>query len=413
MVTDFPKKGDNKKVSLRNSNYKQFDYAFALDLRTNHPDIWRKGGNIRGNSAFTNWGKVRLGKSSASLDKWIREREAWAARHHNNYLLAGVVAQLKWGVIGSRGMSYMKNLINEQKNKPTKKRKSEKIFSVGDYCRWKQSGNIVRGRILKLVYDGKIKIPNTNMHIMGTQHNPAALLEVYHEKQDQYVPSGKFAGHKVFSLVKIPKLKTSDTVLTEKNAATMFSTQSKVVNISKINEEEQIVFGVVYSPYEVDTHGDMMLPDDIKLMAQRYMQLKDLKHSIDTNHDNVSNGSYPVESFIARENDEDYPEGSWVLGVKITDDKVWSMVKNGELNGYSFEALVKKVPAAVRIETLPQQIGVTEVSNDHSHFFFVELNKDGCIVRGRTSTDNGHAHEIIAGTATSEENGHSHRIFVT
>lgn len=117
MPTDFPKKGDDKKISLRNSKYPQFDYSYASALKKDYPKIWRKGGNTRGNGAFENWTKVRDGESTTALENWIKEREAWAARHYENFRLAGVVAQIKWGVIGSRGEGYMKNLINEEKKK--------------------------------------------------------------------------------------------------------------------------------------------------------------------------------------------------------------------------------------------------------------------------------------------------------
>lgn len=115
--TNFPKAGDDKKVSLSNSNFSQFDYSYALDIRENHPDVWSKGGNIRGNSAFTNWGKAREGSDSEAILDWIREREAWAARHNDNKNIEGVVALMKWGVVGSIGMSQMKSVINEAKKK--------------------------------------------------------------------------------------------------------------------------------------------------------------------------------------------------------------------------------------------------------------------------------------------------------
>ena len=44
-------------------------------------DIWRAGGNIRGNEAFTLWGRAKAGDDTPAIRKWIKEREAWAARH--------------------------------------------------------------------------------------------------------------------------------------------------------------------------------------------------------------------------------------------------------------------------------------------------------------------------------------------
>ena len=126
MATDFPTKGDDKKISLRNSQYPQFDFEFAKNLKENHPKIWRAGGNIRGNDAYLNWEKARKGQETEAVLDWIKEREAWSARHFrdgrqfksggkepNLSNVAGVVAQIKWGTIGTLGERGMKDVILE------------------------------------------------------------------------------------------------------------------------------------------------------------------------------------------------------------------------------------------------------------------------------------------------------------
>ena len=82
--TNFPTSGDDQKISLRNSQYKQFDYEYVLDLKNNHKKIWSAGGNIRGSDAFSLWGKARQGSQTQGVLDWIKEREAWAARHSVN-----------------------------------------------------------------------------------------------------------------------------------------------------------------------------------------------------------------------------------------------------------------------------------------------------------------------------------------
>ena len=126
MATDFPTKGEDKKVSLRNSNYPQFDYGFIAGVKENDPDIYKAGGNIRGNEAFNLWTKARDGEETAGVIKWIKEREAWAARHFEDGKqfksgdkagrpsnIAGVIAQMKWGVIGTLGEQKMKDVVLE------------------------------------------------------------------------------------------------------------------------------------------------------------------------------------------------------------------------------------------------------------------------------------------------------------
>jgi len=186
------------------------------------------------------------------------------------------------------------------------------------------------------------------------------------------------------------------------------------VRILKIDEEKQIVYGEVYAPYIVDTHGDMMMPEDVELMAHRFMALAHVKASIDTNHDQTPNGSHPVESFIARKGDPDYTEGAWVLGVKVLDIQIWKAIKEGRLNGYSMQSWVKKKPVAVEIEYQPTNLGYTEVGGDdnHTHVFYAELDDSGRVKSGVTSKTNNHEHKITKGTATEISDGHSHRFFI-
>ena len=130
--TNFPESGDDQKISLRNSRYKQFDYEYVLDLKNNHKKIWSAGGNIRGSDAFTLWGRARQGSETQGVLDWIKEREAWAARHSVNdgnafvgtdkepnvSNVAGIVALMKWGVVNPKlGTGGMKKIINELKRK--------------------------------------------------------------------------------------------------------------------------------------------------------------------------------------------------------------------------------------------------------------------------------------------------------
>lgn len=188
-----------------------------------------------------------------------------------------------------------------------------------------------------------------------------------------------------------------------------------VVRIQRIDDEKHVVFGEVYAPNIVDTYGEFMLPQDVEIMCHRFAQLI-LSESIDTNHDNVPNGSYPVESFIARESDPDFVHGAWVLGIKVPDDHLFAQIKKGELNGFSFEALVRPVAVRAKVATVRDQVGLTEPggANRHTHLFFVEVNDFGRVVRGFTSVVDEHSHDIRSGSMTKSggDDGHTHRFFL-
>jgi len=124
--TDFPTEGDDFKISLRNSQYDRFDLDFAQNIKEFNPEVWELGGNIRGNEAFDLGVRARDGSEDPEVLDWIREREAWAARHFedgsqfadgdlepNRSNVGGVVAQMKWHVVGTLGEQRMKDVILE------------------------------------------------------------------------------------------------------------------------------------------------------------------------------------------------------------------------------------------------------------------------------------------------------------
>uniref|UniRef100_UPI0025CD3F70 HK97 family phage prohead protease n=1 Tax=Methanohalobium sp. TaxID=2837493 RepID=UPI0025CD3F70 len=116
MPTDFPTEGDDMKVSLRNSQYDVFDRQFAERIKEDYPEIWEEGGNIKGDDQYRRLTKVLdQGKVETDTDEQaVRDREAWAARHFKDFRLPGVVAQMKWLVVGSRGEDHMKEVIREE-----------------------------------------------------------------------------------------------------------------------------------------------------------------------------------------------------------------------------------------------------------------------------------------------------------
>lgn len=121
-ATNFPKRGDNRAVSLRNSEYDTFDPAYVDDLEENWPEIWPLGGSSgEQDSGDSQYKKLRPviarggSPEDAEEEQAIRTREAWAARHYENKRIAGVVALAKWFVVGKLGERGMKTVIEERK----------------------------------------------------------------------------------------------------------------------------------------------------------------------------------------------------------------------------------------------------------------------------------------------------------
>ena len=135
-ITNFPKSGDNQKISLSNSQYKQFpDFKYVQDLKDNYPSIWRRagtGGNpptsFTGNDAFNRWSKYKKGDRSPAVLSWVKRRERFMNRHKNNNRLNGAIAVMKWGGVTTGGVSQMKKLVNEQKKKVDARKKKARLL---------------------------------------------------------------------------------------------------------------------------------------------------------------------------------------------------------------------------------------------------------------------------------------------
>lgn len=141
-ITNFPRSGDNQKISLSNSQHKQFpDHAYVKNLKENYPKIWKRagtGGNpptaFTGNDAYRNWTKYKGGDRSSAVLSWVKRRERFMNRHKKNNRLNGTIAVMKWGGVTSSGVSAMKKIVNEQKKKEDSRKKAveELLAPKGD-----------------------------------------------------------------------------------------------------------------------------------------------------------------------------------------------------------------------------------------------------------------------------------------
>lgn len=111
-------------------------------------------------------------------------------------------------------------------------------------------------------------------------------------------------------------------------------------SFTKQDEAKRVVTGPVLVPNVVDLQGDFEFAEDIEEAAFKFME--DARN-IGEMHTKFGNIGIPVESWIAREpifvdkgsEFKIFPKGTWMMSVKVTDDKVWEKVRNGELTGFS------------------------------------------------------------------------------
>ncbi|MCH5586310.1 XkdF-like putative serine protease domain-containing protein [Shimazuella sp. AN120528] len=105
--------------------------------------------------------------------------------------------------------------------------------------------------------------------------------------------------------------------------------------VVKRNDEKRLVYGPVLIPNEPDHDGDVVTKAKIEDVAhtfnERYGNI-DLLHTL-------NNVGRVIESYIAPVDlefgDVTIPEGSWIMGVRVTDEASWNAVKSGKLTGFS------------------------------------------------------------------------------
>lgn len=184
----------------------------------------------------------------------------------------------------------------------------------------------------------------------------------------------------------------------------------RMMGIQKADDELQMVWGEAYAPGFPDSQGDFMTAETVRNMAYGFMRKMALD-AVDTNHSREKNGSVILESFIARDNDDTFIPGSWVIGVHIPDQGVWDLVKSGELNGFSIDGKGFRVEKTLEVEMPDTLTGDTSTAEDgHSHTFYVKFDAEGHFIGGQTSAaEDGHTHVISRGTCTDDAQGHSHR----
>jgi len=164
-ITNFPRSGDNQKISLSNSQHKQFPgHAYVKDLKENWPEIWRRagtGGNpptsFTGNDAFNKWTAYKGGDRSESVLNWVKRRERFMNRHKKNNRLNGTIAVMKWGGVTAGGVSQMKSVVNDYK-KVIRERRKKSLDIAEDYL-MKAVSDRVRKSLQKKVEEHNSKNP--------------------------------------------------------------------------------------------------------------------------------------------------------------------------------------------------------------------------------------------------------------
>jgi HK97 family phage prohead protease len=88
----------------------------------------------------------------------------------------------------------------------SEKRAAAGTLRVGDFVSWNSSGGRARGRIVEIVEDGIINVPDSSVQVSGIPTNPAALIAIYQQVEGGWRETDVRVGHKFSTLTHIEEL---------------------------------------------------------------------------------------------------------------------------------------------------------------------------------------------------------------
>lgn len=99
-------------------------------------------------------------------------------------------------------------------------------------------------------------------------------------------------------------------------------------------------------------HYVVFTKEDVEALSQKYFKNKhNFSFNMEHDSDKLINSAYVYESYIVdREMNveppktfSDVPDGSWLVSVKVEDEKEWKMLKESEFKGFSIEGIFAHV----------------------------------------------------------------------
>ena len=168
---------------------------------------WRKKYNRGGTTVGVARANQLMNKENLSIDT-VKRMYSFFSRHEvdkqaegfsqgeKGYPSAGRIAWALWG--GDAGFSWSTKVRNQIEREQNKKAEAGSL-KIGDMVSWNSSGGRARGKITKIVREGKLPVPKTDFVLDATEENPAALIRVYQGGE----PSDVIVGHRFKTLIKV------------------------------------------------------------------------------------------------------------------------------------------------------------------------------------------------------------------
>lgn len=213
---------------------------------------------------------------------------------------------------------YMDDEDDDERRPEVHHRAGPTDLKVGDFVRWNSSGGTATGRIERVVRDGAISVPNTDLSVTGTKEDPAALIRIFRDGSE----TDTLVGHKFSTLTKVPA--------GDKSMKKIFKLDSSIKAIEEDDGELKIV-GYA-STDAMDRSSDKILATAWSKGGLRNFEMNPI---LLFNHDY----NKPIGKVVEMGTDS---RGLKIKGVisKSAGD-VYNLVKEGVLSTFSVGFLIK------------------------------------------------------------------------
>jgi hypothetical protein len=140
--------------------------------------------------------------------------------------------------------------------KPKKKKKDDEEdmdkasnVKVGDMVSWNSSGGTARGKVTRVVRNGKIKVPNSSFTITGTPEDPAVAIRLYRDGK----ATDTIVGHKMKTLRRVSM----------KSEEISDNSKKEVNNMAKTEQEATVVAEEVQIEKTEVVEDELVVVDEI------------------------------------------------------------------------------------------------------------------------------------------------------
>jgi len=150
----------------------------------------------------------------------------------------------------------------------------------------------------------------------------------------------------------VSAISLTDTPAIEAEAVAL--SKEEEVKLTAIDEDRRIFMGAVLIPdkkilrkKEDGSYYNIRFPKETVSRASQIFLEKGNQNNSTLEHEVSLSGNTVTESWIIEDEVHDksrkfglnHPVGTWMVSMKITDDKTWEMAKTGDVKGFSIEGM--------------------------------------------------------------------------